>query len=202
MLEAWINYLALRATGVEKTLQFVSQSKNDIFKGTEISQQEAMDTLKELVGLYKEGHKEVMPFDMGLNIIPDDLGNPDTEKFNGIFGAAVKKMFDTFGYPCSDAYLIREYEGGTFSQAGNEEKYRKVAEKLLLPLARLFPSYPFKKFNRSKCRNRENIFHCHFSAAVDPGEKYIHPGNTDGDLYKGRCSRTGGANPEIYTEWL
>ncbi len=145
MLEAWINYLALRATGVEKTLQFVSQSKNDIFKGTEISQQEAMDTLKELVGLYKEGHKEIMPFDMGLNIIPDDLGNPDTEKFNGIFGAAVKKMFDTFGYPCSDAYLIREYEGGTFSQAGNEEKYRKVAEKLLLPLARLFPSYPFKK---------------------------------------------------------
>ncbi len=145
LLEAWVNYLALRAAGIEKTLQFVSQSKKDIFKGIEISQQEAINTLKDLIELYREGHKEIIPFDTGFNIIPEELDNPDEEGFQKVFDKAIDKMFETFGYPCSDAYLLREYENGTFSQAAAVEKFKKAADKLLLPLARLFPSYPFKK---------------------------------------------------------
>ena len=144
LLEAWIYHLALCAAGFEKTLQFISQSKNDIFQAVEIPQQEATDTLKDLIELYKAGHKEIMPFDMGFNIIPEDLESPDPEKFKEKFESAVKNMFDTFNYPCNDPYLVKEYERGTFSQPGVIEKFKKVAEKLVIPLARLFPSYPFK----------------------------------------------------------
>lgn len=145
LLEAWINYLVLRAAGVEKNLQFISQSRNEVFSGINIPQQEALETLKELIGLYKEGHREILPFDMAFNILPDDLDNPDAEKFKEIFEKAMKDMFDNYAIPCNDAYLVREYENGSFSRAGVEEKYQKVAEILVAPLARLFPTYPFKK---------------------------------------------------------
>lgn len=145
MLEAWIHYLALRASGIEKTLKYISQSKNEIFEGIEISKQEATNTLKELINLYKKGHKEIIPFDTGFNIIPDELETPDAGIFKSIFQKSIEKMFDNFMVPCNDSYLIREYMRGYFSQPGIEEKYKTTAETLLLPLARLFPSYSFSK---------------------------------------------------------
>ena len=145
LLEAWINYLVLRAAGAEITLEFISQSKNEVYQGVNITREEALATLKKFIALYRQGQQEMLIFDMAFNILPENLENIDQDTFKKIFEKALKDMFDNYHSPCNDAYLLREFENGTFSQPGAEEKYKQVAEKLLAPLAHLFPTYSFKK---------------------------------------------------------
>ena len=46
-----------------------------------------------------------------------------------------------FNYPCTDTYMNKEYENGFFDTEQLVENYRLAAEKLLVPLAALFPDY-------------------------------------------------------------
>jgi exodeoxyribonuclease V gamma subunit len=137
LLEAYIRYLALRASGNEAKLYFISLIKGEVFPGTEISGKEAYGKLKELLQLYKQGHENILAFASDFDIRPADIKNLDASRFQN----ALNDKFEKYGYPCTDTYMNKQYANGFFHTNNIVKDYKAVAEKLLVPLAGLFPDY-------------------------------------------------------------
>ena len=137
LLDAYIRYLALRAAGKEIKLYFISCIKNDVFNGIEISRDDASLKLQELINLFVQGHEKILAFDPDFKIEPDEVELLDSDKWQKV----VKSKFEMFNYPCTDTYMNKEYENGFFDTEQLVENYRLAAEKLLVPLAALFPDY-------------------------------------------------------------
>jgi len=137
LLEAYIRYLVLRASGSEAKLYFISLIKGEGFPGAEISGKEASRRLKELLQLYKQGHENILAFATDFDIGPADIKNLDASRFQ----TALNDKFEKYNYPCTDTYMNKQYDSGFFNTNNIVENYKAVAEKLLVPLERLFPDY-------------------------------------------------------------
>ncbi|MEP6597110.1 MAG: hypothetical protein ABJA71_14250 [Ginsengibacter sp.] len=137
LLDAYINYLAARASGYEVKMYFISYVKDDVFLAAEISQGDALKKLKELLQLYKQGHENILVFDPGFKIKPDAIENVDDRTFK----KELKDKLDNFNFVTSDNYMNNEYINGFYAKENVIEDYKKVARKLLFPLAHIFPEY-------------------------------------------------------------
>lgn len=138
LLEAYIRYLAATANGLDYELYFISASKEAIYKGISIRQKEAIQRLKELVQLYKQGHEKIVVFFPSIKIRPDEVDILDEEMLT----TAMEKFFRGITY---DEYLSNEYKNGYFESADLLERYKANAEKLVRPLGELFPEYFVEK---------------------------------------------------------
>jgi len=137
LLEAYIRYLVLRASGNEVKLYFISLIKGEVFPGAEISGKEAYRRLKELLQLYKQGHENILAFALDFDIGPGEIKNLDAGRFQN----SLNDKFEKYNYPCTDTYMNKQYDSGFFNTNNIIENYKAVAEKLLVPLERLFPDY-------------------------------------------------------------
>ena len=141
LLAAWINYLALTAAGIEKALVFISHQESNSFEAQKISKAEANHKLKELIELYKKGHKKIITFDPDFDIKISDYEKSDKE----LFAKKLKNTFNNEYHSCYNTYMVKEYENGYFNEPNIEEEYKEALGKLFMPLVDLFDKYPFKK---------------------------------------------------------
>ena len=137
LLEAYINYLALRASGENIKLNFISYTKNNTYPSAEIGRTEAIEKLKELVEMYIEGHERILTFDPQFKIKTPDIGFLDKIKFQVI----LKARFDNYYFPCTNSYLNKEYANGFFDGEAAVQDCNNAAKILLAPLVKLFPEY-------------------------------------------------------------
>ena len=137
LLDAYIRYIALLASGKEVKLHFISCNKDAIFNATTITKTEAGKLLHELLELYTQGHKKIINYDPDFNIKATEV-DLLTEV---IFAKVVNDKFKSFVFPCTDNYMNKEYENGFFDSATIVEDYKEAGAKLLTPLAVLFPEY-------------------------------------------------------------
>jgi exodeoxyribonuclease V gamma subunit len=141
LLDAYIHYLAAIAAGYKVKLYFISAVKDDVFLGAEISRADATSRLKELLDLYKQGYENILPFDPGFKIKPDKI-----EDINEHFlQRELKDKFENFSYTSQDVYMNNEYNNGFFDKENIIENFKRVARKLISPLAELFPGYYDKR---------------------------------------------------------
>ncbi|MDB5201308.1 MAG: exodeoxyribonuclease gamma subunit [Ferruginibacter sp.] len=137
LLDAYLTYLVLRASGYAIELHFISNNKQQVFQAPEITVETAMASLMEIVDLYVEGHRKIIAFDPDLKIEPAEVSGIDET----IFNKAIKEKFTSYGFPCNDTYMNKEYEHGFFETDHVLADYEFAAEKLLAPLASFFPGY-------------------------------------------------------------
>ncbi len=135
LLEAYIKYLVACASGLPLELIFISAIKGEAFSGTVMSKELALGRLEELLQLYSEGHRGILPFypDFKINI-------SRMEKYEKDFAAALKTTFEGEA-SCNDRYLLKEYQSGFFSGEDIAERFKQNIEIVLCPLAGLFPQY-------------------------------------------------------------
>lgn len=137
LIEAYLRYLLTRASGADVELHFISAVKESVFIAEPIAEVEAQQRLAALLELYKQGHRQIIPFYPDLHITPAKLLTLTPEEFV----ASVKKKTDNREYPCTDNYLMREYHGGFLRNSETFDHYQVAASLLLEPLPNLFPNY-------------------------------------------------------------
>ncbi len=137
LLDAYIRYMALIASGHTVSLHFVSCHNQAVFPSIAINKTEAVHRLEEIVDVYMAGHKNIIPFDSSFKIKPSDIENLDQPTFD----KKVKDKFENFKFPCNDTYMNKEYEKGFFHSEYTFMEYRQAAAILLVPLDAFFPGY-------------------------------------------------------------
>lgn len=138
LLDAYISYLAARASGYEISLCFISAAKEKIFYGKSIETEEAKTQLGKVLKLYIQGHREFLTFYPDFAIAPQEIDGLTMETFRKM----VKRSLDSPVYTCSDAHIMNKYYEGYFNKTESLQQYIKNAEVLIKPLAILFPDYP------------------------------------------------------------
>gem|GEM_PF-5560069 len=137
LLEAYLRYLAVRASGASVSLYFISAKQGSVFEASAITSSDALSRLEDLLDLYKQGHKNMLAFFPDFEIEPSKLADLD----EAVFQSIADKKLNSYPFPCTDAYVMREWGNGFFKREGVFEEYKMVAEMLLSPLADIFPDY-------------------------------------------------------------
>ena len=137
LLEAYIRYLAARATGMETTLYYISAKRNEIYAATPITTSAAISALKGLIQLYKEGHERILAFYPSFKINPDALDGMEAAAFQ----KAINDELNNYMFPGTDHYILKEYGNGFYEEEGVMERYKSQCELLLKPLSLLFPEF-------------------------------------------------------------
>lgn len=141
LLEAYLRYLAGVASGSVSAVCFISGAReNASYEGVPLTQQEAMDRLTGLVQIYKAGFERMTPFYPDFDISPHAVEELAWEAFVKM----VKETLDGY-FKHNDPYIVPEYERGFFNRPEILEEWRAVSRQMIVPLASLFPGYPFKK---------------------------------------------------------
>jgi exonuclease V gamma subunit len=114
ILEAWVKHLALVAQGKGKNTHFLwNYEPNKItIPANVITQDEARKILSDLLGLYRNGQKQILPFmpDLSFNLV---YGNSTKEKgFKELKAHGIATRYKSF----KDKYIEREIEEGYFDQ--------------------------------------------------------------------------------------
>lgn len=139
LIESYIQYLAVRAAGLEVKLFFISAHKNEVFPAKDLSADEAMIRLEALVELYKEGHEQILPYSHEFFSDPYSIDNITIDGFLNMLGKVVTR----FNYPLSDPYILNEWHNKFYEEEGCAERFKQNGNLLLKPLAELFPTYDF-----------------------------------------------------------
>ncbi|TDH24172.1 exodeoxyribonuclease V subunit gamma [Segetibacter sp. 3557_3] len=137
LLDTYIRYLTATANGFDLEVYFLSSNRNATFKGIKIAKTEAVNRLQELVRLYKQGHDSILAYFPAFKIQPAEVDELD----EAFIRKVISEHFHNFKFPCTDRYLLNEYENGYFKSANIVEAFKKTGEKLIKPLAELFPEY-------------------------------------------------------------
>ena len=137
LLEAYLHYLILAASGNPAVLKFISHHKGAIFIANRISKIEAKEKLEELTELYQKGHLEVLPFHCDFDS-PGKRAPIDLDTFNKM----IDNHFNNFKFPCRDVYQNKEYANGFFDAPDIFDRYEAIANLLTAPIKELFPEYP------------------------------------------------------------
>ncbi|WP_291906649.1 exodeoxyribonuclease V subunit gamma [Chitinophaga sp. CB10] len=138
LIDAYITYLAGVAAGELHGMLFISGSaKEKVFAATPISRETAFARLRELLALYQQGMKEILPFYPEFNMEPKKIEKIDSKTFAKL----VQDNLDPSRRSNSDRYVMNEYENGYFEQEGLAERYKQLCERLVRPLAEIFPDY-------------------------------------------------------------
>jgi exodeoxyribonuclease V gamma subunit len=136
-LEAYIQYLIGRATGTLEGLCFISTPKEQFYIAMSITKEEAIQRLKILVQLYRQGHSSLVAFYPGFKIKPDKVAELDMEQFQRV----VNDSLNNYSFPFTDKYIINEYNNGFFDCEDAFEDFKANCQLLLTPLTELFPTY-------------------------------------------------------------
>lgn len=137
MLDAYIHYLAAKASGFDIALHFISAERHAIFVAENMTQAHALEKLEALLALYKQGFNRLMIFHPLFKIEPHKVNALDSEQFRKI----VHGLFNNFSFPCDDQYLLNEYKNGSFNNDEVVLQFKSNCELLVEPLADLFPGY-------------------------------------------------------------
>ncbi|MFC5282042.1 exodeoxyribonuclease V subunit gamma [Pedobacter alpinus] len=145
LLEAYLKYLLLQANGYTLELHYISAHKELIYKAVNINQAEAKTKLVELIELYIKGHEEIMVFYPDLKINPADIEKLNYYKFK----KAVDDKLNNYNFPTNDFYALSKYKDGFFDEEYIKDdpepivlkKYKENFDKLISPLAQIFPNY-------------------------------------------------------------
>lgn len=135
--EAYLDYLLLTASGREIEVLYISKEKGKIYTGNnQISKEEALFQLKELVKLYKIGHQRILPFDFDFNVEAKELDGLNQDKFN----VKLENYFNGFNFKSSDMHHIKEYqsENGVFHSKDAFQNYQEIAELTIRPISEFF----------------------------------------------------------------
>lgn len=130
-LSAYLEYLLMAASGGEVGLKFISKNEEKIYESKKIEREEAIERLSELLKIFKEGHERIIAFH------PDFKKEKNLDELK-VFKARIEDFFNNFKIPCTDAYLIKEYNTGYFEKDGVFEEYLRCAELLVVPVEELF----------------------------------------------------------------
>ncbi len=137
LLEAYIKFLCVRATGLEIDCHFISAAKDKVYLATQIGPIEAKERLAEIVRLYQKGHQSPLPFYPDFGFEPKHIDSLTDESFRkGVHG----KM-NNFNFPITDPYILQKYKEGFFDLEETFEQHQSSAEKLILPLGEIFADY-------------------------------------------------------------
>jgi len=136
LLDAYIRYLALRATGNDIELHFISQNKEADFVAQEINQKTALSNLAAIVEVFKKGHEEILCFSTQFNLSPNKILDLNEVEFKKV----IDKKFEEHNMPNNDAYMVKAFKDGIFNSSKWQD-YQEIAEVLLVPLVEGFPNY-------------------------------------------------------------
>lgn len=136
-LDAYLRYLIVRATDLELELFYISSKKAKVYQGAFMSSEEARKRLEDLLKIYKIGHSSVLPFWPDFPFQPKDIDGLIGEKFIDQVGKKLKH----YEYPCTDLYIMNKFNEGFFATEESFSQYHESAQKLIVPLAELFPEY-------------------------------------------------------------
>jgi exodeoxyribonuclease V gamma subunit len=137
LLDAYIRYLCARAAGHNVTLHFISLVAAQIFTATTFTQALALEKLREIVALYKQGHEQIIPFFPGFDIKPAKVDDLDEKELNKL----LKKHFNSDNNSSADEYLLHEEAFGFFEEPGIVERMQAAGEVLIKSLADFYPGY-------------------------------------------------------------
>lgn len=137
LIAAYIKYLVSVVAGFNVAPYFISKVKSACYTGAPLKKHEAASRLGALIQLYQEGHQIILPFYTRLEIKPSEVSGLTEE----IFKNKIKKAFGNDYSPCTEPYLMSEYDRGFFDRPETFENYKKVAAHLLQPLSEFFPNY-------------------------------------------------------------
>jgi exodeoxyribonuclease V gamma subunit len=139
LMEAYLYLLAGTAAGIASNVRLLSANKGRVCDAMPVTKTEALARLSRLIAIYKEGHQQLLPFCVeianGLAEVPiDELGYPGFVKH-------IEDTLDNFNYPCTDEYIMREYNSGAFDSEDALDAYKKIHRQVVSPLTDIYPSY-------------------------------------------------------------
>ncbi|HET8829093.1 MAG TPA: exodeoxyribonuclease V subunit gamma, partial [Pelobium sp.] len=146
LLDAYLKYLFVQASGLNLKLYFISAQAEMVFKATEIDAATARQKLIELSDLYIIGHETILPFYPDFKFMPKDMAELTFAKFKKV----VDDKLNNYKFPSNDAYIMQKYKDGYFNnqladfeQEENEVyvNFKDNFTKIIGPLAQLFPNY-------------------------------------------------------------
>lgn len=134
LIGAYLNYLAAAAVGKADGLIYISGHSKRVFSAASLSQQEAIDRLTDLVGLYKEGLQAILPYD--LSFIPKvkevDQLTPE------MFSALVKSILGLKARNYAEECILKEFADGFFDDPKLLPRFKKCWTLLITPIQQLF----------------------------------------------------------------
>ena len=133
MLEYYIKYLALLASGYHYSAVFITNSGATVFELADITQQAALVTLQKCINMFVEGHQKVpvMTTELNQNTL-QSMKDIDPEKLMNEIHSAASSPF-TF----TSLYLAKEVEYGRFTIEA-VEKFKKDFNSIFTPITKLF----------------------------------------------------------------
>jgi exodeoxyribonuclease V gamma subunit len=137
LLEAYIKYLAARASGHDLDLYFISAVKDKLYRAGTIAPSNAKKKLEQLLSLYMAGHRTALPFHTDFKIEPAEVETLTFEAFR----SKVYDLAEPYNYDCSDWYFLNKYNEGHFDLEMTVDGYKETARLLLLPLQEMFADY-------------------------------------------------------------
>jgi exodeoxyribonuclease V gamma subunit len=146
LLEAYIQYLAALASGLQVQLVFISANRNEAYCGSPLSAFEAKSRLEALVKLYKDGHENMLAFYPQFDVDPHTVDEMKVEAFFKVLNGVV----DNYTFPCTDTYIMNEWSKGSYNEPGILEWYKHNCTLLLKPLTEIFPTYYPVQTKKSK----------------------------------------------------
>ncbi|HTN38174.1 MAG TPA: exodeoxyribonuclease V subunit gamma [Arachidicoccus sp.] len=143
LVTTYIQYLILRASGLQVTTCFISNRNGGVYYGEELSVDAARGTLLELLNLFAQGHQQPLVFIHGLVGGPENLSKLDAQTWEKIIRKEFDRSSDHGSY--RDPYLDKAHEMGIFEGVSAMAAYQIAAKQLYLPLPHFFRTYPFGK---------------------------------------------------------
>jgi exodeoxyribonuclease V gamma subunit len=138
LVEAYIRYLAGAAAGLLSGLAFLSGSKHlKIVEAIPLSKKEASRRLAELLEVYKDGFKSMVPFYPDFKIDAETVEQLTTEEFSKM----VDQALNNYQFPCKDPYIMPEYRKGFFDEEEKLAEFKVICQKIIIPLQDFFPDY-------------------------------------------------------------
>jgi len=137
LIAAYIKYLFAIAGGFDVDLYFISTENIACHRASKIDKADAERRLAALIELFKIGHEIILPFSPEFEIKPKEVSGLTEEALK----KALKKKLENDYFPCTEPYLMSEFNHGLFDNPDTFENYQLVAEKILEPLTEIFPNY-------------------------------------------------------------
>lgn len=118
---------------------FSSANKELVCDALPITKAEAHARLSRLIAIYKEGHQQLLPFCVE---IADGLAEVALDKLDHqSFHKHVREVLDSYNYPCTDDYIMREHRNGIFYSEAALDAYKAIHRQVVSPLSEIYPSF-------------------------------------------------------------
>lgn len=135
-LECYLKLLIAVASGFEGEAYLIDGFKNCIYKtnSSELNKETAKLKLAELLKAFIQGQESIFIFHPKFKNDPDELAQFDAKKYKTMLSS----IFDNYKSPCTDQYLINEYNNGLFEKEESYQEYIDNAEIVMAEAFRLF----------------------------------------------------------------